>query len=157
MEELIVRHCAPTLAGLKTGNLFGCQAEDEKCLLAGIRQVNRQFASRGIRLIPIRSRGGRVLIYMYRPQKLKEDLADGTARKILAAQNYPVSQEGKCVAYLFNWRLLWSMVQPGQSTQAHGRYTEMWKRPNAILHGLKNVPGYMMRFSGNIIRLTGSL
>ncbi len=100
MEELIVRHCAPTLAGLKTGNLFGCQAEDEKCLLAGIRQVNRQFASRGIRLIPIRSRGGKVLIYMYRPQKLKEDLADGTARKILAAQNYPVSQEGKCVAYL---------------------------------------------------------
>ena len=102
MEELIVRHCAPTLAGLKTGNLFSCQAEDGERLLAGIRQVNRRFASRGIRLIPMKNKKGRALIYMYRPQKLKRDLADESAQRILAAQNYPVSEEGKCVAYLIH-------------------------------------------------------
>jgi hypothetical protein len=28
-EDLFVRHCAPTLAGLKTGNLFTCEFESE--------------------------------------------------------------------------------------------------------------------------------
>ena len=33
-EDLIVRHCAPTLAGLKTGNMFSASFADEKELKA---------------------------------------------------------------------------------------------------------------------------
>ena len=32
-DELIVRHCAPTLAGLKTGTVFGCPYSDRKELI----------------------------------------------------------------------------------------------------------------------------
>ena len=31
-EELLVRHCAPTLAGLKTANLFACRFSDGDAL-----------------------------------------------------------------------------------------------------------------------------
>ena len=38
-EDIIVRHCSPTLAGMKTGNMFSCPFADEdemkKYTLAG--------------------------------------------------------------------------------------------------------------------------
>lgn len=37
-EELIIRHCSPTLAGLKTGNMFRCSYSSQSVLLDGIRR-----------------------------------------------------------------------------------------------------------------------
>ena len=31
-EEMVVEQCSPTMAGLKTGNLFSCPAEDAHTL-----------------------------------------------------------------------------------------------------------------------------
>ena len=42
IEELIVKHCSPTLAGLKTGNMFSCPSYCERLLLAEIRKVVEQ-------------------------------------------------------------------------------------------------------------------
>ena len=36
-EELIVDHCAPTMAGLKTGSLFNCPLEDSAELMEKIK------------------------------------------------------------------------------------------------------------------------
>ncbi|MCI9360654.1 MAG: DUF3793 family protein [Hungatella sp.] len=102
MEELIVQHCSPTMAGLKTGNLFSCQVKDKDALLSELRQVNKRFSSRGIRLIPMKYQEDRMLLYMYRPAKLKADLADETAKKILTAKSYPVSQSDRCVVHLIH-------------------------------------------------------
>ena len=38
-EELVVAHCSPTIAGLKTGNLFTCPMEDRETLSESIRQL----------------------------------------------------------------------------------------------------------------------
>ena len=40
-EEQVVRNCAPTLAGLKTGNLFACPYENREDLLDFLRSLNR--------------------------------------------------------------------------------------------------------------------
>ena len=40
-EELVVRQCAPTLAGIKTGSLFPCPYENRETLLMEIRQYNQ--------------------------------------------------------------------------------------------------------------------
>lgn len=40
-EEMLVRHCAPTLAGLKTGNLFSCEFEDEEAMRFSLCRWNR--------------------------------------------------------------------------------------------------------------------
>lgn len=30
-EDLVISQCSPTMAGLKTGNLFTCPMEDKRC------------------------------------------------------------------------------------------------------------------------------
>ena len=50
-EELVVRQCAPTLAGLKTGSLFRAACTDKKALLAQIRDLNQRLREKGLCLI----------------------------------------------------------------------------------------------------------
>ena len=45
-EELIIKHCAPTLAGLKTGNIFICPCESKAKTHNQIRRLNRTLAKK---------------------------------------------------------------------------------------------------------------
>lgn len=45
-EELIVKHCSPTLAGLKTANMFSCPCSDKEALLYEIRKINKCLESK---------------------------------------------------------------------------------------------------------------
>lgn len=99
-EELVVEQCSPTMAGLKTGNLFSCPAEEPHKLRQSIRQLNRQLVPCGIRLLPVKSLGDRELIYMYRPEKLQRDLRDQTACRILKERRYPTDDPERCVVEL---------------------------------------------------------
>ena len=99
-EELVVEQCSPTMAGLKTGNLFSCPAEEPHKLRQSIRRLNRQLVPCGIRLLPVKSLGDRELIYMYRPEKLQRDLRDQTACRILKERRYPTDDPERCVVEL---------------------------------------------------------
>ena len=74
-EEMLVRHCSPTLAGLKTGNMFTCAFENADNMREDLRRLNCTFRKKGLRIIPLRYRNNRALIYVYRPVKLSEDLS----------------------------------------------------------------------------------
>ena len=87
-ENLIIKHCAPTLAGLKTGNLFTAAYETKEQLDKEIAHLNERLACRGIRVVRLRARMGRALIYIYRPAKLAGDLDRREAREILAQFGY---------------------------------------------------------------------
>ena len=39
-EELVVRQCAPTLAGIKTGSLFSCPCDSPEELRQEVRRIN---------------------------------------------------------------------------------------------------------------------
>ena len=71
-EELVIRHCSPTLAGLKTGSLFNCPYGTERELTDGVRQLNRRLGPSGLRVVPVRRQAGRALIYVYRPARLRQ-------------------------------------------------------------------------------------
>ena len=73
-EELLVRNCAPTLAGLKTGNLFSCPYTCREELLDSLRQLNRRLGPKGIRAIPLRFSEKKALIYVCRFSSLERDL-----------------------------------------------------------------------------------
>ena len=88
------------MAGLKTGNLFSCPAEDSVTLRDSIRRLNAALVPRGARILPVKRMRGRVLCYMYRPEKLKQDLSGELAQSILAARAYPVGNADRCVAEL---------------------------------------------------------
>ena len=51
--ELIVRHCAPTLAGIKTGSLFSLFFDSKQQLLDDIRSLNRSFVPKGLCMLPL--------------------------------------------------------------------------------------------------------
>ena len=84
----VIRHGAPTLAGLKTGNLFPCSFSDRGELLAQLRSVNRILVPKGLRLLPLRLGEDRALLYLFRPARLSEDLAEGEAGHILDRAGY---------------------------------------------------------------------
>ena len=46
-EENVVRLCAPTLAGIKTGSLFPCPYECRETLLTEIRRYNQVLVPKG--------------------------------------------------------------------------------------------------------------
>lgn len=99
-EQDLVLHCAPTLAGIKTGSLFTCHYQSRKVLLDCIRQLNLQFARRGLRLLPLRFSVSKALIYLYRPGKLRADLSAPEAMSILCSCGYKNLQCDHCVACL---------------------------------------------------------
>lgn len=82
-EEILVRHGAPTLAGIKTGSLFPCPCEDREMLLSDIRQLNRRLSPKGLCLLPIRFLAGQALLYLYRPAVLRRDLRNAQASELL--------------------------------------------------------------------------
>ena len=99
-EDLVISQCSPTMAGLKTGNLFTCPMEDKKTLNESIRRMNMKLVPRGVRLLPVKYLEKRVLIYMYRPDRLRADLKDSQALSILSEKAYPIDNADKCVAEL---------------------------------------------------------
>lgn len=102
-EELIVKHCSPTLAGLKTGNIIAFHGETEEGSRAFARYLNSILVPKGLRaMLFSRGQGRSELMYIYRPEKLEADLSDETAREILTGAGYPVDNTNHCVVRLLH-------------------------------------------------------
>ena len=99
-EERLIRQCAPTLAGIKTGSLFPCPYETREELMADVRAFNRRFAARGLCLLPMRLENGHALLYLYRPAELRRDLQNGLAQEILSLAGYRCGSCECCVTDL---------------------------------------------------------
>ena len=99
-EEMIVKYCSPTLAGLKTGNMFSYFGFSEESLLTEIRKINRCLRVKGVRLIPLKKQENRVLLYLYRPSKLKKDLENESVKRILEDHGYENNHSTCCIAKL---------------------------------------------------------
>ena len=89
-EENLVRQCAPTLAGIKTGTIFPVSFETKAELTMDIRDLNRILVPKGLRLLPLCYRENRTaLLYLYRPSELRQDLRDRLAEVLLNEAGYP--------------------------------------------------------------------
>lgn len=85
----LILHCAPTLAGLKTANLFTSPAVSDSELNKQIRRINKRIVPFGVRILPLRRMKKKALIYLYRPDRLEQDLSNRKAEEILKKANYP--------------------------------------------------------------------
>ena len=74
LEKLLIKHCAPTLAGIKTGNLFNCYINTSEELLLQLQDANKKLSSKGIQLEVLRIKNLNALILAYRPKSLVRDL-----------------------------------------------------------------------------------
>lgn len=99
VEELLIRHCAPTLAGIKTGSVFNCKFSGAEELYACLESLNSLLIGKGLRVIPLRCRDGKALLYAYRPEALRRDLSREGAREILSRRGYDEQPE-QCLSEL---------------------------------------------------------
>ncbi len=101
-EELLVRFCAPTLAGIKAASLFTCHYERKQELTRELIMLNRRLADKGLRIIPLRCEAGRCLIYMYRPEALLRCLSNRECREILRQEGYTGNSLGQDIGQLIH-------------------------------------------------------
>lgn len=106
-EEALIKYCSPTLAGIKTGSLFSCSYRTEAELSSFLRYWNIALRDKGVRIIPLRVREGKALIYVYRPTQLKSSLQDDEARDLLEARGYCAQSCAGCLSHLIS-RLTYS-------------------------------------------------
>lgn len=99
-EELLVRHCSPTLAGMKTGSMFTCPCNDKDQLFDVMRKWNVLLGDKGLRFIPLRLQKQRALVYVYRPSRLLKDLKNQVATQILEERGYDADYPEECVVQL---------------------------------------------------------
>ena len=99
-EEILVKYGAPTLAGLKTGNLISCSYTSKEQFTNDIRKLNVRLRNKGIRLIPMRYSDSRALVYAYRPDHLRRDFATNDVVELLDKYGYPHLHPEKCVVLL---------------------------------------------------------
>ncbi len=99
-EELLVRNCSPTLAGMKTGSLFGCNVETKEELNSALISWNKILCPKGLRVIPLQYKNNRALIYVYRPNSLKNDFTDEQAERILQEHGYEPENINMCIIKL---------------------------------------------------------
>ena len=101
-DDMIIRHCSPTLAGIKTGNIFSCPCPCREELLKDLSRLNRLLSSKGVRVLPLRICGGRALIYLYRPGALKSDFENSAARELLVKYGYAPEKPSACISRLIH-------------------------------------------------------
>lgn len=99
-EEMLVKYCSPTLAGMKTGSIFMYRSESIREMRNAVRHWNRILFGKGLRVLPLRYNKNAALIYIYRPTKLRKDLADETACHLLHDRGYITGTPERCITRL---------------------------------------------------------
>jgi hypothetical protein len=100
LEQKIVEHCAPTLAGMKIANLFNCRYEDFGTLVAEVWGQNQKLNPKGVHLEILRIDSEHALIYVYRPKMLREELARPDVQEVLKMFGYQTFTEDACLRWL---------------------------------------------------------
>jgi len=99
-EKIFVRYCSPTLAGIKTANLFSYCFKNKNEMRESVRGWNAALVKKGVRVLPLAFRGGRALIYVYRPSKLKRDLQRADVCSLLKKRGYVSEEPERCIVQL---------------------------------------------------------
>lgn len=99
-HEVIVKYCSPTLANIKTGNLFSMPIRDCEDFTDVVRSINKKLVPKGLRFLALKKTEESVLFYLYRPKMLKKDLFNQEAAGILKEVGYTSKSPDMCVVHL---------------------------------------------------------
>ena len=99
-EGLMIRLCAPTLAGLKAGSLFSADYRSEESFREELRCLNRILVPKGLRALSLRYGKTHALVYVYRPSLLRRELSSQAVRAMLDELGYDASSPEGCIRIL---------------------------------------------------------
>lgn len=100
--DTIVRMCAPTLAGMKTGSLFSQEFSDKEELALSLEEYNRVMEPKGLKMISLGQKRNRYLLYVYRPSRLLKDLNQDDSKNLLSELGYCAENCDMCLHQLRN-------------------------------------------------------
>ena len=85
-EESLIRNAAPTLAGIKTANLYNFRFKNLRECIESIHRMNKRLNQKGIYIRLMKNVKDFYLLYVYRKSKLEDRIADPEVYTFL--QNY---------------------------------------------------------------------
>lgn len=88
LDQYLIEHCSPTLASIKTANLFSCSYAREEDLEEQVRSWNSRLEDKGITLMILRKTGKAALVYVCRIERLKKDLQKPGVAEFLRTYGY---------------------------------------------------------------------
>lgn len=100
MERYLIEHCSPTLASLKTANLFNYTFCSEDELEKHLEGLAATLEPKGVSITILRKKARSALIYVYREKKLRTDLNHPNACKILRRNGYADTSVDAALAHL---------------------------------------------------------
>ncbi len=87
-DKCLVEHCSPTLASLKTANMFSYRYEDEHSFKSTVDLWNEMLGHKGVELIILKKCDGVALIYVCRRKMLEQDLSKNGVSEFLSKFGY---------------------------------------------------------------------
>lgn len=100
-EELIIKCCAPTLAGLKLGSIF-CLGNYCKDMGRELKRCVDILKSKGLEVKGTKGCKGQRLIYVYRPEELKSMVSEKCNACLLNSFGYNTNDTNETVKYLLD-------------------------------------------------------
>lgn len=100
LENSVIEHCAPTLAGIKSGNLFRYRFTTKEDVLRELEKINSELNVRGVYLEVVRWEEEAMLIYTYRKSHLERELRQDGVLELLGEYGYPDGEVKNCLEHL---------------------------------------------------------
>ena len=100
LEKKIIEHCAPTLAGLKTANMFNYKFSSMEKLQKELQMGNHVLNRKGVYLDLLKINQSRALIYVYRKKHLENDLRKPGVLALLHQYGYENCELESCLEKL---------------------------------------------------------
>ncbi len=91
MDKYLIEHCAPTLASIKSANLFNMDKKKHNTFREDVERLNKNLNDKGLFIRIIKESESRALIYVYRKSKLINDWKDERVKVLADKYGYNVS------------------------------------------------------------------
>ncbi|MCC8100172.1 MAG: DUF3793 family protein [Clostridiales bacterium] len=93
LEQSLVNHCSPTLAGIKVASLYRFLMEDRQAFASDYKRLRQKLRRQGLALVILKGfRDSRYfLLYVYRPAELERLLAEPETAAYLTGQGYDLT------------------------------------------------------------------
>ena len=100
MEAHLIEHCSPTLASIKTANLFMYTIPRVPEFADCLQRVNKILNKKGVYVEALQIREGRALIWVYRKSQLESRMQDQRVSKFLGTYGYQTEKLDKVILHL---------------------------------------------------------
>lgn len=102
LDKMIIEHCAPTLAKIKTANLINVKYSCVDTLMYHFNLISKKIKSKGISMKILRLNTSSALIYIFRDDFLNKDINNKIAKEILFDCGYETIDTTLCLDTLIS-------------------------------------------------------